>query len=408
MNVNVARKLDSTVGVIFSFVINLFINFGKLFLFLQPKVQKIPKKILFLELSEMGAAILSYSAIKKAKDLFPNAQIYFWIFKENAESVKVLNIIDEKNLICMRSKNLWVLFIDTFKNLNRIRSEKIDVIIDMELFSRFTSILCFLSAVKIKVGFYKFALEGLYRVNTYTHKVMYNPYLHISKNFLALVYAMLNPKVDSLLLKKNLELEKTEVIKKTTNLQELEKIWQKINKENEIVKKEDKLVIINLGINEYLPLRRWPTAYYVDLIKNLIQNDNVFVVLVGVKYSLEKEIVPNEILNNKKCINLIGKTNLSEVIDLCNVANLLISHDSGVINLASLSSVNTIVMFGPETPDLYAPLNSNKTIIYKRLACSPCYSAYNHRLSMCDNNLCLKEISPEEVYQKALEYLKKS
>ncbi len=408
MNVTAARKLDSTVGVILSVVINLFISFGKLFLFLQPKVQKSPKKILFLELSEMGAAIQSYSSIKKAKELFPTAQIYFWIFKENAESVKILNIIDEKNIICMRSKNLWVLFVDTFKNLYRIRRENIDVVIDMELFSRFTSILCFLSGAQIKVGFFKFELEGLYRVNTYTRKVMYNPYLHISKNFLSLVYALVAQQDELPIVKKNLELEKTEVVKKNTELEDIKNIWFKIKQENKLVKEGDTLIVINLGINEYLPLRRWPKEYYLELIKKLINECEVFVVLVGVKYDNEKEYVPDEILKNDKCINLIGKTNLAEFVDLCNISNLLISHDSGVINLASLSSVNTIVMFGPETPDLYAPLNTNKTIIYKRLACSPCYCAYNHRVSKCNNNLCLKEISVQEVYQKAQEYLKKS
>ena len=38
------------------------------------------------------------------------------------------------------------------------------------------------------------------------------------------------------------------------------------------------------------------------------------------------------------------------------------------------------------------------TIIWKELACSPCVSVFNHRLSPCRNNVCMQEITVAEVY----------
>ena len=38
-----------------------------------------------------------------------------------------------------------------------------DVVIDLELFSRFTSLITYLSGAPIRVGFFKFNMEGLYR-----------------------------------------------------------------------------------------------------------------------------------------------------------------------------------------------------------------------------------------------------
>jgi len=91
-----------------------------------------PRRVLFIELSEMGSAILAYSVMKKAKGLF-NAELYFMIFKENKESGKLLDIIPKKNIITIRSKSFFLLFIDTVAAIFRVRSRKIDTVIDVEL-----------------------------------------------------------------------------------------------------------------------------------------------------------------------------------------------------------------------------------------------------------------------------------
>ena len=52
---------------------------------------------------------------------------------------------------------------------------------------------------------------------------------------------------------------------------------------------------------------------------------------------------------------------------------------------------------GPETPKLYGALGQT-TPIYAGLACSPCVAATNHRKTPCNDNICLKVIDPEWVY----------
>jgi len=102
---------------------------------------------------------------------------------------------------------------------------------------------------------------------------------------------------------------------------------------------------------------------------------------------------------------MTGRTSVPEVVDLCSISRLLISHDCGIAHLASLTALDTVVLFGPETPALYAPLNQNLTVIYKDFACSPCFLAYNHRTSFCRDNSCLKTVSVDEVYAAAMSRL---
>lgn len=296
------------------------------------------------------------------------------------------------------------LIYDTFKVLIKIIKEGIDVVIDMELFSRFTSLLSFFSAAKIRVGFFRFNLEGLYRADTYTHKVMYNPYTHISRNFLTLVESLTGNQ-ESPLLKKPLARGDAVVPRIESSIDSKDKIWHKLEEINSGINRKNKIVIINLGLGELLPLRRWPIENYIELIHRLLKDEETFVVLAGVKPETGSFSKTQGVLDIERCINIIGQTTVKEVIDLCNVSHLLISHDSGIVNIASLTPINIIVLFGPETPLLYAPLNSNKAVCYKNFACSPCFSAYNHRLSVCSDNRCLKAISVAEVLLSARRYL---
>lgn len=396
-----ATKIDYWIGIPICFLLSMLDKIRRVFI--KKREKCLYKKIMFIELSEMGAAILGYSAIKKARQMYPDSKVYFLIFKENVESVYILDIISRENVLTIRSKNLWVLLTDTIKAIIKIRREKIDVVIDMELFSRFASILTYLSGAKTKVGFYKFSLEGLYRGDFYTHKVIYNPYIHISKNFLTLVYSLKLPYKDAPTFEISLIKEKTEVPRIRINKLREENIWKKIKENNKNVQNSNKLVVLNLGLGEFLPLRKWPLENYIKLAGSLLRIPDIFVVLISLQFEYRE--VLKTILNSPRCINLIKKLSFRELIDLFNISDLLITHDGGTVNIASLANINTIALFGPETPLLYEPLSANKRIIYKNHTCSPCFSAHNHRYSMCKNNVCLKTINVEEVYREACRYL---
>lgn len=405
MNLNFVRTIDYWFGIPLCFVLSIFHNIQKIFIPERFKEIK-PKKILFLELSEIGSIILAYSAIKRAKEIYPKAELYFWTFKKNQDSVHILNIIPKENVIVMRSNNFLSLIIDTLKNLLRIRREKIDVIVDMELFSRFSSILSYLSLAKIRIGFHRFSMEGLYRGDLHTHKVLYNPYIHISKNFLALVESLRVDCRDIPFLKMNIADYQTAVPKIKSNKKAEQGIWKKLREFNTQVCKGKKIVVLNPGINENLSLRRWPIENYIELAKKLLTNPEIFVVIIGIgeKVSEEGKLMSKKI-STPRFINFIGKTSLKELIDLYNVSTLFISHDSGAAHLASLTKINMIVLFGPETPKLYAPLSDKRTILYTKFACSPCITAYNHRHSLCKDNKCLKTITVEEVYKSIEKYI---
>jgi len=405
MKVNLAKSIDYWVGVPVCFILSIFSGLEKL---INPRSSRDtnPEKIMFLELSEMGSAILAYSAMKKAREIYSDAELYFWIFRKNEESVHILGLVPKENVITMRDDNLLLLFLDTLRNLWRIRKERIDIVIDMELFSRFTGILSYLSGSKIRVGFNKFTFEGLYRGNLHTHKVNYNPYIHISKNFLSLVHSLkVNPD-DVPLLKESLEHCQTSVPEVKPSRQDLENMWGELKELNSQISERNKIVVLNPGINDILPLRRWPIKNYIELAKRILSDDGVFIVLIGLSSQSSDARLLTDALKSSRCLDFAGKTSVGDLIHLFNIASLFISHDSGAVGLASLSDIAMIVLYGPETPLLYEALTKNKKIFYKNFSCSPCLSAYNHRKSICKDNRCMQAITVDEVYDEAKEILK--
>ena len=108
------------------------------------------------------------------------------------------------------------------------------------------------------------------------------------------------------------------------------------------------------------------------------------------------------------CLDLTGYTrSIRELLMLFHASALLITNDGGPGHFATLTPIPTIVFFGPETGRLYGPLGPRNTVLELGLACSPCLSAYNHRLSFCDgDNQCLKRIAPDPVLAQALHLLR--
>jgi ADP-heptose:LPS heptosyltransferase len=400
MNVNLARRLDYWLGIPICFFLSIINNLKKALSFRESKEISV-KKIIFLEFSEIGSAILAYPAMQKAKEAYPEAELYFWIFKENEDGVRLLSLIKTDNIITMRSNNLLMLFLDITKNVYRLRKEKIDVAIDMELFSRFSSILSYLSGARIRVGFYKYTLEGLYRGNLHTHKVIYNSYTHISKNFISLVDSINVNSEDIPLLKKPQEERSYSLPKIKINQEQRIEIWERLKAINRNLKQNSRIIIIHLSFNDKLSIRKWPVEYCLTLIQKILKKDDTFVVLVGVDSSDRSY----DFHKYERCIDLIGKTTAKDLIDLFNISQLLITHDSGMLHIASLTDIHIIALFGPETPLLYEPLTENKKIFYKNFSCSPCLSAYNHRRSMCNDNRCMQTIGIEEVYLVIKKYL---
>ena len=397
MNIELVRKLDYYVGVPLCFFGTILKKLSNVFGFRRPAGR--PKNVLLIELSEMGSVILADPALMKLKNS-ANANLHFAIFRKNRASLEFLNTVPPENVFLMGDSGLVDVAIGVVRFFVWTRAKDIDTVIDLELFSRFTALLSGLSGARCTAGFYGFYNEGLYRGDFLTHKVAYNPHLHIAKNFIALVNALLIDRVEvpyskSVISDEDVALRTVEVC-----IEAKQAMLQKIGAAcHGFLPDRSAIILFNTNSSDLIPLRRWPQENYITLAQVILKEYPTSIILLTgtLDERAGKEAIVLAV-GSERCVNFAGETSVSELVSLYSVSSFMLTNDSGPAHFAAVTSLPVFVFFGPETPAIYGPLGKI-TPLYAGLACSPCVSAINHRKSVCSDNICLQIITPEQVLQ---------
>jgi ADP-heptose:LPS heptosyltransferase len=395
-----------------------------------PKPVGRPKNILVILLSEMGSIVLAGPMFAQLRRQYPGVNLHILQLKKNQEVSKLLQLTQPEFMHSLDDSSGASLIGDIIQVSRDMRALGLDAVIDCELFSRVSALLSFTTGAPVRVGFTPHTQEGLYRGSFINHAIPYNPYQHISKQFLSLVDALQAPGSTPRNKAAPIRELPTETVLSVNFADgELPAYRAKLVADHPVVASR-KLVLMYAG-GGILPERAWPADHYARVAQGLCAA-GFAVGLIGLKddAQLAKDLIakiqniaptpgsarppegvqpflgrPGEQL--AACIDLTGYTkSIRELLMLFHAAQLLITNDGGPGHFATLTPIQTMVFFGPETGKLYGPLGSRNAILESGIACSPCLSAYNHRLTFCDgDNQCLKRIAPDPVLDQALGFL---
>jgi ADP-heptose:LPS heptosyltransferase len=172
--------------------------------------------------------------------------------------------------------------------------------------------------------------------------------------------------------------------------------------ENVLNDKSDcKKVGIHIGAGG--KFRRWGTKKFMTLIKRLIEECNVIIyALLGP----EENIAGNEIYKEtylKDDIHLVNAS-LFDTMALMQKFDLFIGVDSGPAHLAAAFDVPSVVLFGPNLPELCQPWSDNVLIVMKDgYSCRPC----KQKKCVAGNIPCMNNIEVNDVLRPAVSLLKK-
>lgn len=362
------------------------------------------RRILFVKLAEQGSTVLAYPAIQRAINMVGRENVYFVVFAGNRFVLDVMEILPRQNVITVATNNLPKLFVSILGAIVRSRKIGIDAVIDLEFLTRFSAILAFLSGAKARVGFHTFFGEGPYRGNLMTHRLLYNPHLHTSQMFDAMVYALTCdpatlPTFDFK------PAEKQTFAKFSPRPRETAEVYNLLHTENARYNSAP-LVLLNPNASDLLPLRRWPPARYVELARRLLARyPHIFIAFTGGPGEADPVNQLAHEVGSERVIPLAGKTSLKQLLVLCAQSEVLVTNDSGPAHFASMTDCHVITLFGPETPALFGAKATNATVLWAGVACSPCVNAYNSRQSVCRNNLCMQAITVDEVFNEVTRVL---
>ena len=367
-------------------------------------LQKAPRHILVILLSEMGSVVLAGPMFAALRQRYPGATVHVLQLKKNQEVAKLLGLAEPAHLHALDDSAGLGLLGDIWQVSKTLRALPLDVVIDCELFSRISSLMSYMSGAPLRVGFTPHTQEGLYRGSFINCAIPYNPYQHISKQFLSLVDA-----IDDLSMPRNKAAPIQDVPIETGlavpfGRAELDTYQQKLAQDHpSFAQRQVVLLYAGGGV---LPERAWPASHYVAVARGLCRAGHA-VGLIGLREDAALAQTLCQQVASPLCVDLTGYTrSIRELLMLFHSTSLLITNDGGPGHFASLTPIQTMVFFGPETGRLYGPLGPRAQVFESGIACSPCLSAYNHRLTFCDgDNQCLKRIAPDPVLNQALTFL---
>jgi len=399
MTVSTQRAVDRWAGVPACVALTLYRR-----VFRRPRPSSTIRRILFVKLAEQGSTVLAADALRHAIEQVGREHVFFLTFEENRFILDAMAMIPAQNILTLDVRSLVAAVRSLIVVVHRLRARRIDAAVDLEFFARSSAILTFLSGAGARVGMHSFAGEGPYRGDLMTHRVVCNPYLHVSDMFLMMVQALAHPPE---------RFPAFAAVSPNTPPAQCPSAYQPSAGDVEAMQRllhdctrseqVPPVILLNANSGDLVPLRRWDAARYVELARRLLAAlPEIRVVLTGGPGEVrETERLAGEI-GSPRCGSVAGKTTLRQLLALYSLSRVLVTNDSGAAHFATLTGIEVVTLFGPETPALFAARTPRNRVLWSGIVCSPCVNAFNNRLSRCRDNLCMQRITVEDVFEATM------
>jgi ADP-heptose:LPS heptosyltransferase len=411
MNITRMRRIDRWIGVPVCFLLTCL---RRILPRRTPEAAFRPRRILFVKLAEQGSTVLAHGALRRAAEKVGRENVFFLLFAENRPILDLMDVIPPANVIAINARGLLAAVWGALAAIVRMRRLGIDAAIDLEFFARSSAALCYLSGARWRAGYHAFGGEASYRGDLMTHRVSFNPYLHTSQTFQILVEALDQPAGAFPLFDREPPAvsparpfrpraeEVAEVKSVVDGLLESGGVGRPAPSAMGRPRPSPRrLILLNANASDLLPLRRWPSERYVELARRLLARyPDAGIVFTGAPNEAAAAEALVAKVGSERCISMAGRTTLRQLLVLCHLAEVLVTNDSGPAHFASLTPIDVVVLFGPETPRLFAAPSPRTHPLWAGIACSPCINAFNDRFSACRDNVCMQRLSVEHVFQQ--------
>lgn len=283
-------------------------------------------KFLLLRFSSIGDIVLTTPVIRCIKTQYPDAEVHFATKKQFKVLVENNPYID-KYFLLEKSLNPFI---------KTLQSEDYDYVIDLHNNLR-TSI------IKLRLGKKSFSFD----------KLNFKKWL--------LVNLKINQMPDVHIVDRYLETVKSLGIK--NDLKGLDYFIPEKDK----VQINESYVAYAIGGQHFT--KKLPTNRIIEVCQKI----NGKIMLLGGKEDSQAAHEIEKVLGNK-IINACGKYNLNQSASLVQQAEYVITHDTGLMHIASALKKRVISIWGNTVPEfgMYPYLTEFKIIENKELSCRPC------------------------------------
>lgn len=345
------------------------------------------KTIAVAKYKGMGSIVMATPLLKALRVTYPEAQIVCITSKSNRALLSKLPFVDD--ILEVDDRSGWRLLASTMSLIRKTWKAKIGVLIDLEIYSNYSSVITTLTCAKNRLGYYKSDRD--YRKGMYTHMMYYSITAPLTQVYLQIGRLLPLTKDDFPLY----HFEEDRAVQKRA-LAILSELG---------IDESNPYLVINPNTSDLRPERNWPLSNFAKAIDQLSVQfpDYHWLFIGGPGEEAHVQEVIDQMKRTEKAHSIAGKTTIPELIEVLRNARLMISNDTGPMHLASTMEVPIIGLFGPNLPEL-AGTAPSVTPIYENVYCSPC--VHEFMTPPCNgDNQCMKQISVDRVVKVAEEIL---
>lgn len=331
----------------------------------------------------MGSLLLASPLFNALRTTHPRAEIVLITLKENRGIVELLDPADEVLYLGLEGGAPGIVG-GILAHLARVKALGLDAVVDLEYLTRFSSLVSYASGAPVRVGFHSW---DVWRGGLHNERRAFNPYWHVTDNFLNLARALGrdpgSPPPLDICLDGSEDREAGEILAAAG------------------VSEDERVVAVNANASTMALARRWPEENFVELIGRVADAGLGRVVLLGAPgEAAYVESLRARTHDRERVASLAGKSSLRGLVGVLRRASLLVTNDSGPLHLAASLGARTVSFFGPETPSLYGPRGDGHVVLYRGIDCSPCINIYNAKTVRCMRGSpeCLSGIGVDEAF----------
>lgn len=338
------------------------------------------RRILLIQLGDIGDVVLAIPTIRSLKRHYPQSHLTVAVRKKASGLLQLCQWCDDILSIGEEKASFQDRIVHHLRFFRSLRKRQFDLAFDMRTGTR-GALLAFLSGAPDRIGFQ--ALDDPWRNRLFNHLTeppMDRPRLHMAHYHLLLLdrYGVA---VDAGWPR----LHVTAHYRDATD---------RLLGQYHVPKKLPLIAIQPFSLWRY---KEWGMKKFRLLIQWLVDRHDVAVVVCGTAPERPRVARMTEGLSTGGVLNMAGKTPIALYAALLARCRLFIGCDSAGVHIAAAVETPTATIYGPSSPDSWAPRDKGHMVIRKDMNCVPC------RQKGCRNSgvsLCLEELSLDDVIKQ--------
>ncbi len=319
------------------------------------------RPIAVLKFFGLGSIVEATPLLRALRKRYPDAPLVFVSFGPSRELLQLTGLCTHVRLI--RTDSPLRFAADAIATLWWLRRCRVEAVIDLELFSKFSTLVSFASGASTRVGYH---LNNFWRYSLVTHPVYYNYFGRLPDVFAEAGAALGAPVADRGLQALQLPPAARDAVAAWLQAQG----WRP----------GTRLVGVNVNAAELSFERRWPLDRFAAVVEAILgQDPQLRVVLTGSPDEREyvQSLLPllSETARTRVAV-AAGQWSLAEFLAGLEMMDAFVTNDSGPLHLAAAQGVPIVSIWGPTRPEFFAPAAADQCIVSAHHPCSPCVGMF--------------------------------